>query len=64
MSNFKCVPGDQLALAASAFAIAIAKEVEDIDDLATLSNLFSAISSNLALIVGQRENCPPSKCDE
>lgn len=64
MSNFKCVPGDQLALAASAFAIALANEVEDIDDLATLSNLFSAIGSNLSLIAGQRENCPPPKCDD
>lgn len=63
MSSFKCVPGDQLALAASAFAIAIANEVEDIDDLSTLSSLFSAISSNLALIAVQRENCPP-KCNE
>lgn len=64
MSSFKCVPGDQLALAASAFAIAIANEVEDDDDLVTLSNLFSAVGSNLALIAGQRENCPPSKCDD
>lgn len=61
MSSFKCVPGDQLALAASALAIAIAKEVEDDDDLATLSNLFSAIAANLSLIVSQRQACPPEK---
>ena len=64
MSGFKCVPGEELILAASTIAIAIAKEVEDNDALSVLSALVVAIGDNLALIATQRDACPPSKCKE
>ena len=59
MSDFKCIPGGQLAYAAATLAIAIAKEVEDNDDLNILSSLFNVIGDNLALIAAQRQACVP-----
>ena len=62
MAGFKCVPGGELTLAASAIAIAIAKEVEDDDELNILANLILAIGGNLAMIAAQRAVCPPPNC--
>lgn len=60
MSDFKCIPGGQLAFTATAIAIAIAKEVEDNDDLNILASLFNVVGDNLALIAAQRQACDSS----
>ncbi|NCB73252.1 MAG: hypothetical protein EOM51_00695 [Clostridia bacterium] len=64
MSCFKCTPGEELTLAASTIAIAIAKEVEDNNDLNVLANLVISIGSNLAMIASQRAACPPPSCKD
>jgi len=64
MSCFKCTPGEELTLAASTIAIAIAKEVEDNDDLNILANLILAIGGNIAMISAQRAVCPPPSCKD
>lgn len=62
MAGFKCIPGEELTLAASTIAIAIAKEVEDNDELNILANLILAIGGNIAMISAQRAVCPPPPC--
>ncbi len=64
MSGFKCIPGEQLTLAATTIAIAISKEIEDNDDLNILSGIFSAIGDNLGIIASQRQACPSKECEE
>lgn len=64
MAGFKCVPGEELTLAASTIAIAIAKEIEDDNELNVLANLILAIGGNLAMIAAQRAACPPPSCRE
>ncbi len=64
MAGFKCIPGEELTLAASTIAIAVAKDFEDNDDLNILANLVLAIGGNLAMIAAQRAACPPPSCKE
>ncbi len=59
MSGFKCVPGDQLALTASALAVSIAQQTEDSGELALLAAFFTLVGDSLALIAAQRQACPP-----
>lgn len=63
MSDFKCIPGGQLAFSATAIAIAIAKEVDNNDDLNILASLFTVIGDNLALIAAQRQACESNNSD-
>ena len=64
MPDFKCIPGGQLAFTATTIAIAIAKEVQDNDDLNILASLFTVIGDNIALIAAQRQACESSNSSD
>lgn len=64
MASFNCVPGGELALAASTIAIAVAKEIDDNDALNVLAILITTIGDNLSLIAAQRAACPPPNCKD
>ena len=60
MSDFKCVPGGDLAYAAATFAVAIAQRYDN-DDLAILSSFFCAVGDSLAIIAAQQAACARKK---
>lgn len=59
LSQIKCIPGCELAYAATTIAVALSNEFDNAD-LNILSSFFNAIGDSLGIIASQREalkNC-------
>jgi hypothetical protein len=54
MPQLKNISGDKLTYIAATIAVALSKEFDN-EDTNILSNIFSSIGDNLALIASQRE---------
>ena len=51
------IDGCELVLGISALAIAIAAQIEDIDDLTVIGAAFTQLGDTLAIIAAQRARC-------
>ncbi len=58
MSNFNCIPGDELAYLASTAAVALSKQFDN-EDLFVISRFLSAVGSTLSMIVAQKDTHLP-----
>lgn len=54
-----CASGNEVILLAASFAMAISEKLT-VDQIATLSGFFNAVSDNMAIIATQREICETS----